>query len=91
AGSAQAGASQCYGSASRGRLEGGAKLPLHGGNFAADGSTAALAGRTYVHSRVAEIVLDAFTVLRQAEPSIMYGYGTSCIGPRSGAVPASRW
>lgn len=74
AGAAQAGASQCYGAVSRGRLEGGVKLPLRAESLRGQQHRAP-AGRTYVHSSVAEIVLDAFTVLRPAEPSVMHVYG----------------
>ncbi|QPF72028.1 replication initiation protein [Roseateles sp. DAIF2] len=75
AGAARAGESQCYGSVSRGRLEGGVKLPQRGENFVAYSGSAALAGRTHVHSRVAAIVLEAFAALQRDDPSLRFVYG----------------
>ena len=65
----------CYGSVSNGRLEGGTKLPDDGPNFASYSAVAALAGRTYVHSRVAQIVEDAYAGVAKALPGTVFVYG----------------
>ncbi|MDC8758575.1 penicillin-insensitive murein endopeptidase [Janthinobacterium fluminis] len=81
---AQAGAaSQCYGSVSNGRLEGGVKLPAGGANFSAYSALAAAAGRTYVHSEVAAILTTAYAALAAASPSTTYVYGETG-GPDGG-------
>ena len=46
----------CYGTSSNGRLESGVKLPSEGSNFVSYSTTAAVLGRTYVHSKVKEIM-----------------------------------
>ena len=59
-------ASQCFGSTAAGRLENGWALPGEGPNFQAYSQLAALAGRTYVHSRVHAVVVDARQACRRA-------------------------
>lgn len=66
--------SSCYGTTSNGRLEGGVKLPLSGPNFVAYGTIPALAGRTYVHSRVRDIVVAAYQALEQQLPDKVFKY-----------------
>jgi len=65
----------CYGSVSKGRLEGSVKLPSEGSNFTAYSSMAAMAGRTYVHSRVAKIVEEAYAGLAKELPGTVFVYG----------------
>ncbi len=67
--------SQCHGTVSRGRLEGGVKLPSEGPNFVAYSTLGTAAGRTYVHAKVADIVVSAYAALAQAQPSTVYVYG----------------
>jgi penicillin-insensitive murein DD-endopeptidase len=67
--------SVCFGSVSNGRLEGGVKLPDEGANFSAYSTVAAMAGRTYVHSRVAKVVEDAYAGLAQTLPNAVFVYG----------------
>ena len=67
--------STCFGSVAKGRLEGGVALPSGGANFSSYSSTAELAGRTYVHSRVREIVLAAYLSLQTASPQKVFVYG----------------
>ncbi|OYU26473.1 MAG: replication initiation protein, partial [Burkholderiales bacterium PBB2] len=67
--------SQCYGTVSNGRLEGGVKLPSEGPNFTSYSTLAAAAGRTYVHSKVAEIIVLAYEALAKDKPSNTYVYG----------------
>lgn len=67
--------SQCFGTVSNGRIEGSVKLPISGPNFSAYSSVGAAAGRTYVHSKVAEIVMAAYASLAAANPEVAYVYG----------------
>jgi len=67
--------STCYGSVSKGRLEGGVKLPSDGINFTAYSSVAAMAGRTCVHSRVAKIVEESYAGLARELPGTVFVYG----------------
>ncbi len=71
------GASTCYGTPSNGRLENGVKLPKIGSNFEPYSSTGVAIGRTYVHSKVAEVVADAYAVLARTSPRVKYVYGES--------------
>ena len=57
--SANAVASVCFGTIAKGRLEDGVKLPSEGKNFTPYSTLGVTLGRTYVHSKVSEIVLDA--------------------------------
>lgn len=66
--------STCYGTTSNGRLEDGVKLPIEGRNFVSYSTTAALLGRTYVHSRVREIILAAYEWLEKETPGKVYKY-----------------
>lgn len=68
-------ASQCYGAPSHGRLERAVRLPLSGANFSAYSVIPAAAGRTYVHSTVADILLASYAALASASPGTRYVYG----------------
>lgn len=68
-------ASQCHGTVANGRVENAVRLPDSGANFAAYSRIAAAAGRTHVHSTVAEIVLASYGALATAMPSARYVYG----------------
>jgi penicillin-insensitive murein endopeptidase len=72
---AAAAQSQCYGTVSKGRIEGSVKLPLSGANFSAYSALAATAGRTHVHSRVAAILEASYKALAAANPDTRYVYG----------------
>ncbi|UXH78600.1 penicillin-insensitive murein endopeptidase [Roseateles amylovorans] len=67
--------SQCYGTVSKGRLDGGVKLPVQGPNFTAYSTLSATAGRTHVHSKVAEIIVSAYAALAKDKPANTYVYG----------------
>lgn len=67
--------SQCFGSVSKGRLENSVRLPLNGPNFSAYSRLGTAAGRTHVHSKVAEIVAAAYAALAESHPSNRYIYG----------------
>ena len=66
--------SVCFGTTSDGRLENGVQLPAKGPNFVAYSMIARLAGRTYVHSEVKKIVLDAYARLEEDHPNKVYKY-----------------
>jgi penicillin-insensitive murein endopeptidase len=67
--------SQCFGTVSNGRLEQGVQLPSSGANFGTYSTLAAGMGRTHVHSRVAEVVADAYAALQKSRPGTVYVYG----------------
>ena len=73
--SAMAAESECFGTVNNGRIEGSVKLPTSGPNFTAYSAVGATAGRTHVHSRVAEIVTAAYAALAAEDPSTTYVYG----------------
>lgn len=66
--------STCYGTTSAGRLEGGVQLPKSGPNFVGYSDIAHLVGRTYVHSKVKDIVVDAYNYLETEQPAKVYKY-----------------
>lgn len=65
----------CYGTVANGRLENGVKLPNNGKNFTAYSSLGVTLGRTYVHSKVAEIVTKTYAAMEQASPDKVFVYG----------------
>jgi penicillin-insensitive murein endopeptidase len=67
----------CYGTPSNGRLDGGVQLAKSGANFEPYSSLGVAAGRTYVHSKVARVVSDAYAALARSEPKVKYVYGES--------------
>jgi len=67
--------SQCFGTVSKGRIEGSVRLPTSGPNFAAYSSLAATAGRTHVHSKVADVMTASYAALQATSPSTTYVYG----------------
>lgn len=68
-------ASTCYGSTSDGRLENGWKLPSSGPNFTSYSTTGEFLGRTYVHSTVHDIVVEAYAALNETKPDTVFVYG----------------
>lgn len=66
--------SVCYGFTSNGYLEYGVKLPASGENYVGYSDVARLAGRTYVHSVVKSIVVDAYKDLRSELPNRVFKY-----------------
>ncbi|WP_417582975.1 penicillin-insensitive murein endopeptidase [Nitrincola sp.] len=66
--------STCYGTTSNGRLENAAQLPSGGTNYEGYSSIARLAGRTYVHSAVRDIVVSAYQDLESEQPDKVYKY-----------------
>jgi len=65
----------CYGTTSNGRLEGGIALPASGKNFQCYSSLGNLLGRTYVHSQVQKVVINAFKSLEGSHPDKFFMYG----------------
>ena len=72
--SAHAQESTCYGTTSNGHLEHGVQLPSEGANFVGYSTVARLAGRTYVHSSVKDIMLAAYKDLEKDQPNKVYKY-----------------
>ena len=64
--------STCFGTTSNGALEKGVRLPMQGDNFITYSRAAWLAGRTYVHSEVKEIVVGAYAALQQSHPDKVF-------------------
>jgi len=69
------GASTCYGTVGRGRLENAVALPGKGPNFIAYSGLAGPLGRNYLHSTVQEVVLAAYNALERDAPSKVFVYG----------------
>jgi len=66
--------STCYGETKNGRLENGVKLPSKGSNFVTYSKVARLAGRTYVHSIVRDIIIASYEDLESEQPHKVYKY-----------------
>ena len=66
--------STCYGTTKNGRLENAVELPSSGANFVSYSSLASTAGRTYVHSKVYDIVVGAYRSLQQEQKNKQYKY-----------------
>jgi len=69
--------SVCYGDAVSGRLEGGRRLPYSGENYRAYSMLGFGLGRTYVHSIVRDVMLDAYAELTKSHPELRFIYGES--------------
>jgi penicillin-insensitive murein endopeptidase len=67
--------STCYGTPGAGALHGGWRLPKSGPNFETYSLTGWALGRTYVHSAVHAVVLDAYAELQRALPGRPFMYG----------------
>jgi penicillin-insensitive murein endopeptidase len=72
--------STCYGTTSDGRLEGGVQLPAEGRNYVGYSMIARLAGRTYVHSSVRDIIVAAYADLEKEQPTMVYKYAETGFG-----------
>lgn len=66
--------SNCFGTTSNGRLEGGVNLPAKGSNFVSYSRLARLMGRTFVHSKVKNIVIAAYKSLETSNPDKVFKY-----------------
>ncbi len=65
----------CYGTTSKGRLEGGISLPKSGKNFISYSFGGNLLGRTYVHRKIHDIILKAYKNLETSYPEKVFMYG----------------
>ncbi len=74
--------SRCFGTPAKGRIENAARLPLRGDNFQSYSVLGWGLGRTYVHDRVHEVLLDAFAELAEATPETVFVYAET--GLRNG-------
>ena len=70
----QAKESICYGTTSKGRLENGIALPSSGANYVGYSTIARLAGRTYVHTQVEDIIVNAYKSLEIEQPNKVFKY-----------------
>jgi len=66
--------STCYGTTSKGRLDKGKELPNSGDNYVVYSTIARLAGRTYVHSQVKNIIINAYKSLETEQPNKVFKY-----------------
>lgn len=73
-GSLRAKESICYGTTKNGRLEQGVKMPAKSNNFAAYSTIAGWLGRTFVHSKVRDVVVDAYRLLETEQPQKVFKY-----------------
>ena len=66
--------SVCFGTTSNGRLENGVRLPSKGKNFVVYSAAARIAGRTYVHSVVRDIIVSSYKDLETEQPNKVFKY-----------------
>lgn len=66
--------STCYGTTKKGRIENAVKLPDSGANFVSYGNIPELAGRTYVHSKVRDVIISAYESLAKEQPGKVFKY-----------------
>jgi penicillin-insensitive murein endopeptidase len=66
--------STCYGTTKKGHLVDGVELPERGKNFITYSTIARLAGRTYVHSSVRDIILKSYKKLEMSQKMKVYKY-----------------
>jgi len=67
--------STCFGTTVAGRLEQACNLPRSGKNFSTYSSVLRLAGRTYVHCDVHDVLLEAYSTLESTNPDTVFVYG----------------
>lgn len=67
--------STCYGKVNSGHLENGVQLPRSGKNYSAYSDLGVSLGRTYVHSKVRDVVVGAYQALEQSAPGKSFVYG----------------
>jgi penicillin-insensitive murein endopeptidase len=69
--------SVCHGTPREGWLEGGKQPPLSGANFSAYSTLLWLLGRTAMHAKVRDTIVDAYADLAASAPELRYTYGES--------------
>jgi len=77
-------ASTCFGSTSNGRLEEACKLPLSGANYSSYSTVLWVAGRTYVHCKVRDVLVNSYKALRHTSSGYVFVYGET--GKKNGGV-----
>ncbi|WP_141733572.1 penicillin-insensitive murein endopeptidase [Oligoflexus tunisiensis] len=68
-------ASTCFGTPSKGRIEGAVPLPSDGPNFKAYSYMGVVLRRNYVHEKVRDVVVDAYARLEKHVADQMFVYG----------------
>lgn len=68
-------ASVCYGETHEGSIKNSAQLPSVGPNFKVYSQLGWYLGRTFVHSKVAEVVLDSYASMAEQLPEHRFIYG----------------
>ena len=58
-----------------GKLGNGVKLPSKGTNFVTYSSLGSILGMTYVHSKVCDVVINAYKSLKGKHPEKIFMYG----------------
>lgn len=66
--------STCFGTTSNGSLENGVQLPPNGNNYIGYSTIARIAGRTYVHSTVRNIIINSYKYLEKEQPNKIFKY-----------------
>ena len=67
--------SLCHGSVAQGSIERSVSLPVSGANFVAYSQSPVVAGRQYLHSRVATTLLTAYAALAGVDPALRFMTG----------------
>lgn len=74
--------STCFGNPAHGRIERAVALPTRGKNFSPYTEMGARLGRTFVHTTVRDILMDAYRDLEVRQPGVEFIYGET--GLRNG-------
>ena len=69
--------STCFGTTDKGRVEDAVKLPDSGPNFVSYGNVPELVGRTYVHSKVRDVLVSAYEALEKEQAGKVFKYAES--------------
>jgi|APSaa5957512622_1039677.scaffolds.fasta_scaffold04761_5 penicillin-insensitive murein DD-endopeptidase len=64
-----------YGSPLSGHMDNGVKLPYKGENFVPYSTLGFLLGRTYVNSRVRDIIVETYKIQQTKSPDVIFMYG----------------
>lgn len=67
--------SVCIGTTANGSLIDGVQIPRTGENFVPYSNLAVTVGRTYVHSKVRDIIVDSYKKLETSQPNTVFMYG----------------
>jgi penicillin-insensitive murein DD-endopeptidase len=65
----------CYGTVNQGKLHEGVELPQSGSNFQAYSSLGHTVGRTFLHSRISELVVASYKRFENQDGSAKFVYG----------------